>query len=77
MLKTWKERRLYYFTCQGCAKRRSSLKRSIARAGKCRKCRRNKVPDNQPSLFSTPPKLEPIKVANYTPKTNILKGWIL
>lgn len=52
MLKTWKERRLYYFTCQGCAKRRSSLKRSIARAGKCRKCRRNKVPDNQPSLFS-------------------------
>lgn len=52
MSKTWKERRLYYYPCKGCGKRRSSLKRSVARKMMCRRCRSRQVPDNQPSLFS-------------------------
>lgn len=47
-----KERRIWYFPCSSCGKTKAqSHKKKKAGTGLCRKCRRNKVPDNQPDLF--------------------------
>lgn len=51
-MKNWKERHVYYFHCTECLKRRQTLKRSRAKKGICRACRKGKVPDNQLGLFT-------------------------
>lgn len=59
--KRFKERRIYFFTCAGrCGKkRRQSLRRSVARAAKCKKCRRQEhIEKHQHSLFGLVGKTE-------------------
>lgn len=48
--KKW--RRLYSYICRLCNKRRRALLFDRYVGMKCRVCTKNKVPDNQPSLFS-------------------------
>lgn len=51
-MKTYKERRLYYFTCEQCGKEnRHSFKRKKAKMKVCKRCRKNAVDPNQQSLF--------------------------
>ncbi len=45
------ERRIHYFTCKLCGKRRQTFKRSKKDAAVCTKCERNKVDENQMSMF--------------------------
>jgi len=57
--KTYKERRLYYYTCTKCGTRnRHSLKRRRAKHGLCRKCRgkQHESNKNQLSLFQQDPR---------------------
>ena len=53
-MKIFKERRLYYFTCEQCGKvNRHSFKRKKAKLKVCKKCRRQEeVNKNQLTLFS-------------------------
>ncbi len=46
-----REHRVFFYRCRRCQKKRSSYKKTIAHAGICRLCRKNKVPENQISLF--------------------------
>jgi len=49
----FKERRIWYFTCERCGKsHRQSHKKKNAQSYICRNCRKNVVPENQQSLFS-------------------------
>lgn len=49
----YKERRLYFYTCSKCgSENRCSFKRTKARKGICRKCRKNAVNENQIPLFT-------------------------
>lgn len=52
-MKIYKERRLYYFTCNVCgSKTRNTFKRSKAKKGICKKCRRHEeINKNQLTLF--------------------------
>lgn len=51
--KGYSERRLWYFTCVVCWRKAQSHKRFKAENGECAVCRRNKVSQNQVSLFET------------------------
>jgi NAD-dependent SIR2 family protein deacetylase len=54
-MKTYKERRLYYFTCEQCGKvNRHSFKRKKAKGKICKKCRGQYINPNQQSLFGIP-----------------------
>ena len=47
-----KDKTFYFFECENCYKRRSSVFKEIAEAGICRKCRREQVIDpNQQTLL--------------------------
>jgi predicted SprT family Zn-dependent metalloprotease len=48
-----KRRAIYPYSCANCGKRRLSLVYLRASGKVCSKCRREKVPENQPSLFTT------------------------
>lgn len=48
----YKERHLYYYTCSGCGKQRSTLKKKKQLIGVCTKCKRSEVSKNQISLFN-------------------------
>jgi hypothetical protein len=50
--KKTKRRALYIYTCATCGKKRSSLIYVRATGEVCSICRKNQVPENQPSLFS-------------------------
>ena len=45
------EHRVFFFICNGCQKKRQSYKKTIAKIGICRVCKRSKVPENQLTLF--------------------------
>jgi len=47
-----KRRALYVYTCAACHKKRGSLVYVRAIGEVCAKCRKNQIPENQPSLFS-------------------------
>jgi hypothetical protein len=52
----YKERHVYFFRCKECGKsKRSSFKRRIARAKRCRTCRSVRPNENQQRLFDLPP----------------------
>lgn len=55
-MKIYKERRLYYFTCNTCGNQtRHTFKRSKAKSGICKKCRKQEVINkNQLTLFPEP-----------------------
>lgn len=51
-----RERRVYFFACQSCGKkRRQSFRRRKAREKLCRGCRRGAVPENQLALLPPTP----------------------
>lgn len=51
----YKERRIWYFQCKGCGKkRRQSHKKKIAREAICRDCRRINAEPKYPGLFDVP-----------------------
>lgn len=47
-----KKKSLYFYNCDGCGKQRSSRIYERALGKICQVCLKNKVPDNQPSLFN-------------------------
>lgn len=47
-----KKKSLYFYNCDGCGKKRSSRIYERALGKICQVCLKNKVPDNQPSLFT-------------------------
>jgi hypothetical protein len=51
MSKDYKERHLYYFVCGNCGHKAVSFKRTRARKGFCRNCRRFEVDKNQTAMF--------------------------
>lgn len=52
-MKIYRERHVYFFTCEGCGvENRQSFKRKKARDGKCRNCRRNHVNKDQLPIFA-------------------------
>jgi uncharacterized OB-fold protein len=54
-MRIFKERRLYFFTCEQCGKvNRHSFKRRKAQGGVCKKCKRQVVDPNQQALFPQP-----------------------
>ncbi len=51
-MRIFKERRLYYYTCEQCGKQnRHSFKRKKAKVRVCKKCKGNVVDPNQLTLF--------------------------
>jgi hypothetical protein len=50
-IKKPKRRALYKYICSGCGKKRDSLIYNRATGEVCTICKRNQVPENQPSLF--------------------------
>ena len=59
-IKIYKERRLYYFECRQCGRKKSaSFKRKRAREKVCKKCRNKnaKINPNQQVLFGEKEKL--------------------
>lgn len=57
-MKIYKERRLYYYTCEGCGKQnRHSFKKKKAKLKVCKKCRKLEVNKNQLALFPKPNEL--------------------
>lgn len=51
----FKERRLWYFQCKGCGKkRRQSHKKKIAREALCKLCRKKNAATQYPGLFDAP-----------------------
>jgi len=54
-MKVYRERRVDFFTCDGCGKRAQSYKRSRAKREKCKPCRLYKVDDRQLSLLGCDP----------------------
>lgn len=55
MIKKYKERRLYFYTCSKCGKEnRCSFKRSKAKHAICRKCKKVELNKDQMPLFVQP-----------------------
>lgn len=57
-----KRRALYFYICAECGKKRDSLIYTRATDQVCSICRKNKVPENQPSLFTAKENKEQEKI---------------